>query len=369
MKLPTLYSRRSDGRIQEWTIQVVGNKYRTISGLTDGEKVTAEWTECQGKNLGRSNATTPEEQARSEAQSAWTKKRERGYFENARDVDKTAYFEPMLAQKYEDYKDDLEFPVFAQPKLDGIRCILTKDGMFTRNGKTIVAAPHILEGLKVVFRDDPKIVLDGELYADKLSDNFNRITSLVRKSKPSAQDLADSANEIQYWIYDFPSREETFEKRWNGFVGLLQRHEGRIDTKTIVKVPTRLVESAKKLDALYGNWLEEGFEGQIIRLDGPYENKRSKNLLKRKEFMDAEFQVLDVEEGVGNRSKMAGRFVLRDKKGNVFHSNIKGDRALLRDYLQRREELQGKLATVQFFQYTPDGIPRFPFVIAIRDYE
>ena len=140
MLLETIYKSTKGGKIQEWTIEVVGNKYRTISGQTDGKKVTNEWTVVYGKNEGRANATTDKEQAMKEAEAKRKLKLERGYFENIKHISKKQYFEPMLAAKWEDYKDKVEYPIYSQPKLDGIRCIVTKDGMFSRNGKEIISA-------------------------------------------------------------------------------------------------------------------------------------------------------------------------------------------------------------------------------------
>jgi len=82
MKLETIYKSTKGGKVQEWTIEVVGNKYRTISGQTDGKKVTNEWTVVYGKNEGRANATTDKEQCMKEAVAKRTKKLESGYFEN-----------------------------------------------------------------------------------------------------------------------------------------------------------------------------------------------------------------------------------------------------------------------------------------------
>ena len=105
----------------------------------------------------------------------------------------------------EDYKDKIEYPIFSQPKLDGIRCIVTKDGMFSRNGKEILSAPHIRKQLDKVFKEWPYLVFDGELYADKFANDFNSIVSLVKKTKPTEDDLLESQKNIQYWIYDIPS--------------------------------------------------------------------------------------------------------------------------------------------------------------------
>ena len=58
----------------------------------------------------------------------------------------------------------------------------------------------------------------------------------------------------------------------------------------------------KELDEYYDTYMEFGYEGQIVRVNGPYENKRSKLLLKRKDFSDAEYLVIDINEGDGNRT-------------------------------------------------------------------
>ena len=213
MKLETIYKKTKTGATQEWTIEVVGNKYRTHSGQVGGAITTNEWTVVYGKNVGKANGTTDGEQALKEAEAKRTKKLESGYFENIKHIGKSQYFEPMLASKWEDYKDKVTYPIFSQPKLDGIRCIVTNDGMFSRNGKPIISAPHIRESLNSVFKKHPTLILDGELYADKFANDFNKIVSLVKKTKPTDADLKESKKNIEYHIYDLPSASGTFENR------------------------------------------------------------------------------------------------------------------------------------------------------------
>ena len=161
MKLDTIYKTTKGGKIQEWTIEVVGNKYRTISGQTDGKKVINEWTVCYGKNTGKANETTDKEQAMKEAEAKRKLKLEKDYSETIKGINRKRHFEPMLAAKWEDYKNKVEYPLYSQPKLDGIRCIVTKDGMFSRNGKEIISAPHIRKALYKFFKHDPDTILDG----------------------------------------------------------------------------------------------------------------------------------------------------------------------------------------------------------------
>ena len=267
MKLSTTYKRTVNGKIAEWTIEVEGSCYRTISGYTDGVKTTSEWTCCEPKNVGKKNSTTAEEQALAEATAMHRKRIELGSFENINDIDKPVHFKPMLAHDYEDYKDKISFPIFTQPKLDGVRCIVRSDGMWSRNGKQIISAPHIFDSLKSLFEQDPHLVLDGELYADKLANDFNKIISLVRKSKPTKDDLKESAEVIQYHIYDIPSVNETFVKRFQTLNKLTLP-----DCCVIVK--TEQIDNENDLSAYYSDYMTEGYEGQMLRLDSHYENKR-----------------------------------------------------------------------------------------------
>ena len=363
MKLPTLYSRASTGAVQEWTIEVDGNKYRTIHGQLDGKKQTTEWTIAKPTNEGRANERDAAAQAEFEARAAWQHKSERGYYTDIKKIDKPAFIEPMLAQKYEDRKDEISFPLWSQPKLDGIRCICTKDGMFSRQGKKFVSAPHIQRSLARFFEQHPDVILDGELYADKLANDFNKICSLVKKQKPDADELIESSKTIQYHIYDLVNTAMKFSERtdwlWNNLTA----------DASIVLVTTKCVNDKTRLDELYELYLTCNYEGQMVRINAPYEQKRSKNLLKRKEFQDAEYRIVEIGEGTGNRSWMAGFAILENKDGTTFRSNIKGSHEFLTELWKNKDEVLGQMATVQFFNLTPDNVPRFPYIIGIRNYE
>ena len=364
MKLETIYKSTKGGKIQEWTIEVVGNKYRTISGQTDGKKVTNEWTVVYGKNEGRANATTDKEQAMKEAEAKRKLKLERGYFENIKHISKKQYFEPMLAAKWEDYKDKVTYPIYSQPKLDGIRCIVTKDGMFSRNGKEIISAPHIRKQLDKVFKEYPYLIFDGELYADKFSNDFNKIVSLVKKTKPTKEDLIESEKNIEYHCYDLPDNERTFGERYNR-LKVMETHLKVFRGTSVKIVETLLVNDEDRLMELYAKYVDEGYEGQILRLDAKYENKRTKSLLKHKSFVDEEYTIVDICEGEGNRAGTAGYFVFETADGKPFKSNVKGTWEETAEMLKNRKKLIGKQATVKYFNLTPDGIPRFPYVINI----
>jgi DNA ligase-1 len=350
--MKTLYKRSTTGKISEWSIEVEGNKFRTISGFTDGLKVTSEWTVCEAKSY-----CTSEEQALKQAKALHKKKIDLGAFENIEDIDKPVFFKPMLAHDYKDYEDKIKYPVVTQPKLDGVRCIVDANGMRSRNGKELISAPHIYEALKPLFEKYPDLVFDGELYAHKDTCDFNKIISCVRKTKPTANDITESKQYIQYWVYDLPSHIGTFIERFKALVELDL-------PECCVIVPTEQADNKKDISAYYSDYMTDGYEGQMIRvLDSEYENKRSKNLLKHKSFVDAEFEIRGVVEGKGKLSGKIGKLIF-----DRFESAVNGDHEYL-EKLFKEGDLIGKKATVKYFELTTDGVPRFPKVIAIRDFE
>jgi ATP-dependent DNA ligase len=283
-----------------------------------------------------------------------------GAFENINDIDKPVFFKPMLAHDFNDYKSKIKFPVATQPKLDGVRAIVQESGTTSRNGKDLVSAPHIHDALKPLFEKYPDLVFDGELYARKSDGvDFNKIISCVRKTKPTQADLVESKQNIQYWIYDLPSQVGSFEERYKMLCSLDL-------PDCCVVVPTEQMDNMNDIQAYYFDYMNDGYEGQIIRiLDSEYENKRSKSLLKHKTFHDAEFTILGVEEGKGKLQGKVGTLMF-EIDGKPFNAAVNGDHEYL-EKLFKSGTLIGKQATVKYFELTTDGIPRFPKVIYIRD--
>jgi len=197
-----LYKLTTTGATQFWEIEVKGDSFRTTTGKLDGKEHTNQWTVCNPKNDGKANETSGAEQALKEVASKIQRKREKGYSDNVIDAGRPEYFEPMLAKKWKDRKGKVEFPVFSQPKLDGIRCTLTADKAESRNGKPFFTIPHIQKQLEYIFKKYPNLKLDGELYNHEFKENFNKISSLVKKQKPTEEDLKESAELVEYHIYD-----------------------------------------------------------------------------------------------------------------------------------------------------------------------
>ena len=367
----TLYKRTSTGKIQIWFAEIDGNKFRTTSGQLDGKKTTSEWTITEAKNVGRANEKTAEEQAIAEVDSMYTKQRKKDYRDSIEDVDSIERFKPMLATKWQDLKNKIkETHVYAQPKLDGMRCIAMKSGLYTRNGEKIVSVPHVMEALKEAFQHNPHLILDGELYNHDLKDDFNKIVSCAKKLKPTEKDLQVSRQYIEYWVYDIHD-----PKNWSEGVDFEVRHpllriihEHFTDNSIVRLTPTERIH-IDDVDEHAAQCIENGYEGAMIRTKGPYQNKRSKFLIKWKEMMDEEFEIVDIQEGVGNRTGVAGRVILKLSDGREFASGPIGNFDYCERLLKEKDKYIGKKGTVVFQNYTPDGIPRFPKFKTVRDYE
>lgn len=369
-----LYKRDTTKAIRIWYIEINEDEthYRMVSGQEGGAEVRSEWTEGKVKNEGRANATTPVEQVKLEVAAAIVKKKKQGYVEDVAQVDMGSLVKPMLAQDYAKRIKELPWnngskgSVFAQPKLDGMRCLATPNGLFSRTGEEIVSCAHIAD-IMIPIAQKFGVIFDGELYNHQSKEDFNQLMSLVRKTKNIEESADQIKSLIQYHIYDVIIPDMDFLNRHNQLlnVGFMEINAAQVGgVACIFPVSTYEVTNQNLLDSLYGHFLEEGYEGQMVRSNSAYEHKRSPALLKRKEFQSEEFEILDVLEGEGNRSGMAGKLLLKGGMG-TFKSNLKGTRDHFRYLLAKKEDFIGKKATIKFFQYTPDGVPRFPVCVDI----
>ena len=213
---------------------------------------------------------------------------------------------PMLAYPVSTKPIDYSKPTFIQPKLDGVRCVIqlnheaNERGEFpieaySRTGKLWKNIDHILEELYPFFDKYPDVILDGELYNHDLRDNFEKIISLVRKTKPTDEDRLEASKLTQFHCYDIIDENKTFEERIKFVMNELR------DSKSIRTVPTIVVKSEDQAKVDHARNLDSGYEGSIVRTNDTYQCKRSHNLRKFKDFHDAEATIIGYEEGKGKR--------------------------------------------------------------------
>jgi DNA ligase-1 len=364
----TIYKRTKTGAIQTWSYELDGPRYRTISGQLGGAQIVSEWTDAVAKNVGRANQKTAEEQAAFEADAKRRDKLKRGYFESVDEVDNDrGFFEPMTALIFkEKFKFVPGTTYFSQPKLDGFRCVAYPGRLQSRSGKRdFVSCPHILDDLAAAFEKYPNVKLDGELYNHKLKEDFNEISSLVTETEGlTADDYEISRQLIQYHVYDCFDEDRpnlTFLERIS-----LVNEIAELFGPSIKVVHTWPCSTPEEIDAEYKTYLDEVYEGQMIRMDTPYENKRTKNLLKRKEFIDGEFEITSIAPGRGKRAKVAGRVWCKLPDGRPFKASVKGNMAYAKKLLDEAEEYVGGQCTVRYVHLTPDGKPRFGVAYALH---
>jgi ATP-dependent DNA ligase len=276
-------------------------------------------------------------------------------------------YKAMLAHKFDKSRVDWNQAVYIQPKLDGVRCLFTKDGAYSRNHKQFMNVRHIEMALKPFFDQQPDIILDGELYNHKLKRDFEKIISLVRKQKPTDTDRRDAQHLVQFHVYDYFDgvRYDSYDTRRDQLIC------SNIYDAQIKYVHADLVHSYEAARDFHAAYLSEGYEGSIIRLDGLYKHGRSYDLMKFKDFSDTEATIVGYEIGKGKRTGTLGKFIMLDDEGVRFGCPPgKGYTYKdLANMLKNIDSYIGKRATFTYFQRTQAGSYRHPLFKCIRNYE
>ena len=243
---------------------------------------------------------------------------------------------------------------------------------YSRTSKEWKNIDHILKELKPFFQKYPDVILDGELYNHDLKNDFEKIISLVRKTKPTDEDRLESAEKVQFHCYDIIEERLRFSER-NNFIKDKFKYKGEFesDVNMILPTPSRLVYNTEEIEVAHEDYLELGYEGSIIRKNEPYECKRSWTLMKVKDFSDAEATIVGYEEGKGKRINTLGKFIMEDDNGMQFGCppgkgyNYKD----MGNMLENIHDYIGERATFTYFERTKAGSYRHPLFKAIRNYE
>jgi len=399
-KFPTIYALSSTGKVKEWTAEVFSNTDGTAviqrSYGQVGKKITVnKKTVKKGKNIGKSNETTPVEQALLEAMSDINKKRDANHEYEM--IDPNNYVPrvilPQLAKGPK--KGKIVFPCDMQPKLNGICCLSRKfngtpdhkmysDEYMTwkgiargnpevfvdmmayhsRGGKLFETLEHLNPFLLELLATNEMV--HGELYVHGWS--LQKIGSYTKELKPDSHLL-------EYWIYDHAVVGPKWEDRWFDIVDRVamqkvnwtQKGDGSIPIKL---VPTIRVNSYEEAKYWHDKWVADGFEGGMLRnLNGIYLFEfNSKDLEKVKEFEDAEFKIVGGKEGTGNDEGCI-IFKCETTDGKEFDVRPRGTVEQRREDFQKLDSYIGESLTVRYAELSDDGIPLQPVGIVIRDYE
>ena len=276
----------------------------------------------------------------------------------------------MLAYKVDAKPIDWSENVFMQPKLDGVRCIIQTDDQgkviaYSRTGKPWLNINHILKDLKLFFDQQPDVILDGELYNHDLRDDFEQIISLVRTQKPSPYVRSKSKKLVQFHCYDYANGSDSYKTRMNNLA------VASFYSYCVKYVPTSVVYHYNHAQLKHQAFLERGYEGSILRLNKPYEQKRSYSLQKFKDFHDAEATIIGYVKGKGKRTGTLGKFIMKDDEGIEFGCppgkgfNYKD----LTKILNNIDDYIGQRATFTYFERTKANSYRHPMFKTLRNYE
>ena len=370
-KFPILYSKSKGGKTQVWSIEVTkgpgdGATIKSSYGYEGGAMQENEKEILKGK-VKRS----PWEQAVSEAQSDWKKKKDKGYAEalgNAHvpgvageaavAAHKTLL--PMLAHDYHKRGKSIVFPAFVQAKLDGVRSIFHNGILSSRMGKPFSGLEHITGELGPATAEG--LILDGEVYSTSLP--FQQFVGLVKKKKFTAEDL-EQLKQVNLWVYDCVN-DKPFDER----LAMLKAFFGKHKFAHVKLLPTEEAATAADLKGFHDAYVAEGYEGLIVRnKKGAYHlATRSADLQKYKEFEDDEYEVVGFTEGEGHDKGLV-IWTCKTKDGKKFNVRPRGTHEERAALFKEAESYVGKMLTVRFQELTGDGIPRFPVGISFRDYE
>lgn len=394
----------------------------TESGILNGGTTRQLPTYPAEKNKGRINYRDFFKSALIMARAKYSKKLDEGAlpddeFKSPHRELYPKYF-PMLAKKYDDYKKkhNITYPLYVQPKLDGIRCLvylkpignskLTWENvvLYSRRKKDFPINSFTTKIRKILFDiledyyDDEanngkgeSLYLDGELYNHYL--HLQQINSGTRKEDVDADDdtlqsklddTSDAKTALQYHIYDtfYPSQKETFAERAKVLKELDEWLDEEDVDDIIQIVETKKLKDENELEKQYTKYISSDYEGMMIRFaNGYYANSstgtaglRSKDLLKKKETFTDEFELIGFTQGSQGRGKGSILWICQTETGDQFKAFPKVSyEEKQRLYQECKKNFQDKYAnrwlTIEYRGLTENNIPSHAVAIGFRDSE
>lgn len=362
----TLFGITKNGSTYSWHIYVQDNDGIGVinieRGLIDGKKHVTQESILSGKNLGKVNATTPVSQAIFNAESKRNNKLDSGYDYTVEGSQAkfNDLLKPMLALSYEKHEKKIKYPCYAQPKLDGIRCLARmRNGivtLYSRKGKVLDLVPHINSALSEILEEGQ--CTDGELYV--YGWDFQKIISAIKKT-------SEDTPMMEYHIYDLPNmenRDMPFDERF------CEAKQNLITESSpcLASVTTVVIEDELAMREYEELAIKATYEGIMVRnASSKYLfGYRSKDLLKVKRFLDNEYRIVGFTHGVSIESECL-IFVCEIENGQTFSVRPIGTHEDRKVMYKNGASYVGKLLTVKYQELSNDGVPRFPVGLHVRE--
>lgn len=349
----TLYGLNKNAGHKIWSIETKDEEIFIEFGQENG-KIQLKIESVKGKNIGRSNETTPSQQAELEALSKIAKQKDKGYRENKEDLQDLDIL-PMLSADYTKQGHRIKYPCWGSDKMDGCRALaICENGaviLKSRGGK-LYDVKHLQGQLSAIMKDGE--IWDGELFIK--GKYLEEIVSAIKKPNPLTPYLG-------FVVFDVVNTEE-FSLRINTIKSLTKRMLG-----TQVQVIDYIsVETEQDMKVHHKDSVARGFEGLMLRNNsGVYESgKRSADSQKFKTFFDSEFKIIDVIPDKDGGAIFVVENTFADNQFNV----VGGSHEQRKQWLAEEGSLIGELITIKYQAlYKDTNIPQFPTFVSFRNYE
>lgn len=356
-----LFKKDQKNLCRYWSIHLENDEIVTRWGVVDGKE-----QESRRKVVVNNSGRSFKEQADLEMKSEYQLKIDKdGYAESLEKLDSNQSFRPMLAEKYQNVKNRIKFPVLIQPKFDGMRLLVYMDDdkviKKTRSGKFMHHITHLDKQLREYLNILPRgSVLDGELYIHGIP--FQNFISVAKGTVNNHKDQSL----LEYHIYDIIT-DGSYIERYN----ILKKTFDDMKLRQLFLADTFITESEDEINESHAQFILDGYEGSIIRtLTGKYkQGGRSSDVLKKKDFFDEEATVIDVNSVESGNEKGCALYSVRGDDGVEYNVRPKGSFEERRKIYKNRKDVIGKRVTVKYQKKSNTGVPLFPVAICIRDYE
>lgn len=355
----TLYGKDSKGKLKQWTVYTDGAVVTVAHGRVGG-KITEKSYTAEAKNIGRSNETTPEEQAELEAFAKWTKQLKNGYYKTKEEAENHVPSTPMKCQDYKDYPERVVFPGYAQYKLNGLRSMINMKGeCLSKAGEVYNLPPH-WKGIPNFISEVVGHPLDGEVFAGLGVLSLQQINSAWKKHNANTPLL-------NYYVYDIPVPDLPFEKRVDVLAALKAVVEDYGLDELICVVHTEYIENQEQFDAFYEKALLEKAEGVVYRnAHGVYEfDKRSYDVIKRKPRHTLEVKVTNSKSDKNGDGVLTGEM----ENGRVVEFLMRKDAHETINYrkAENASTLINQFVEIEYEEFSDEGIPTKPVGVRIRE--
>ena len=254
---------------------------------------------------------------------------------------------PMLCHNFRAHGHKLPNKVEYQPKLDGYRCVGSREVMMSRKREPFTSLPHIQQALTKL---PPGIRVDGELYVHGMS--LQELGGYVRSHEPK-----EGYEQIEYHVFDIQDTEERYSVRRKRLEELYRDY---------LQGPIKLVESLpgrrRDADRIRDEFRSDGYEGCIIR--NTYHNyefdTRSYGVQKHKSVLTCWFNLKKIVAAKQGREKGLSIAVCERLTGQEFRARLAMDSYIRKWIYDNRDKMLPGAALIEFSDFTEEGRPSHP---------